>query len=198
MGVALLVGVDEDEVERRRAGHRGETVARRPDADIDPIRHPRTIEICARDAGVRLLDLQRHQLAVFGQRAREPDRRIAAERPDFEDAAGARDLREQEQHLALRRRNVDRRQAIGLVVRKRSGERVVIAEQFPGDIGIDGSPAVAHQATEAAWISSIAPPSEASNAASSIEARRSSSSARLKLAMMPGFFASSTQASGRL
>ena len=53
-------------------------------------------------------------------------------------------------------------------------------------------------AVEAAWISSIASPSASLNSASLIWWRRSFSSARLKLAMMPRFFASSAQASVRL
>ena len=50
---------------------------------------------------------------------------------------------------------------------------------------------------EARWMSSIAAPSAPSNSSGDIWWRRSSSRARLKLAIMPRFFASSAQASGR-
>jgi hypothetical protein len=54
-----------------------------------------------------LLELEGHHAAVVGDAAREPDRRIAAERADLEHATRARHAGEQVQELARERGDLD-------------------------------------------------------------------------------------------
>ena len=91
----------------------------------------------ARDLGIARIDLQRHQLATRRQRPRHPDRGIAAERADLENALRADRQRHQVQHLALRRRHRDGRQARRRAVADGGGERLVLADQPVLDIGVD-------------------------------------------------------------
>ena len=73
VGAALLVGVDEDEVERpRHARQRLERRARRRSRPRR--RHPRAVEVRAGHRGVVRVDLERHEPPVRRQRPREPDR----------------------------------------------------------------------------------------------------------------------------
>ena len=116
--VVRLVGVDEDEVERPRAlgAQRRQRFQRRPDAQVDQLGQPCPFEVGARHLGVMRVEFQRHDLAARRQRARQPDRRIAAERADLEDRSGAVHPDQQVEQLALRRRHVDGRQAMRVVV----------------------------------------------------------------------------------
>src|SRR3546814_6955112 len=63
---------------------------------------------------------------------------------DLDDSLRARQLRGQEQHFALRRGHVDRRQALCAIVCESGGKRVVSAQQFAGDIIVDGLPPLSH------------------------------------------------------
>ena len=67
-------------------------------------------DVGARDLGACRVGFERDEPAVGGKAAREPDRAVAAERADLQDAARADRLREQHQQLALVGRDIDPRQ----------------------------------------------------------------------------------------
>ena len=71
---------------------------------------PGARDVGARHFGVLRIDLQRDQPAAGGQRPRQPDGAVAAQRADLQDVPRAANARQQVQQLALVRRHVDRRQ----------------------------------------------------------------------------------------
>ena len=145
-GVVFLVGVDEDQVELlafRLQG--GQQVQRGADAQVHLVRHVGGREIPARDGGVIGREFERHHLAALGQGAGEPDGGIAAQRSDFENAPRPGGAREHVQEFALRRGNVDARQAGGAVGRQRLVQRGVVRQQFFLDVGVHRAPVrIAH------------------------------------------------------
>ena len=89
VAVPLLVGVQEDRVEgwvRVERGHQVESV---PDADFDPVCQAGIRQRPARDRGAIRVDLEREKLAVPGECACDPHRRIARQGADLENAAGS-------------------------------------------------------------------------------------------------------------
>mmetsp|Transcript_9991 Transcript_9991/g.40505 ORF Transcript_9991/g.40505 Transcript_9991/m.40505 type:complete len:220 (+) Transcript_9991:251-910(+) len=102
--VALLVGVDEGEIEglvsERR--ERGDGV---PRAHVDDVPQARGVDVRARERGALRVELERDD-APHAARAAEPDRRVRRERADLEHGARADRLGEQLQQLALRRRDL--------------------------------------------------------------------------------------------
>ena len=141
--VVRLVGVDEDEVERPASRHQRRQRCRAP---ARPAGRPRSdspalSRLRARHVSVVRLEFERHQPAAGRQRARQPDRRIAAERADLEDPLGAAHADQQIEQLALRRRDVDRRQAAGRCWPVSAASSTGSAqEQAFGDVGVDCSP----------------------------------------------------------
>ena len=83
--------------------------------------------------------LDRHDPPVLGHSAREPDRRVAAERADFEYPPGARGPREQVQQLAVRGCDFDVGQSRRLLVGDRMIERGVSADEGVDQIAVDGT-----------------------------------------------------------
>ena len=86
-----LVGVDEDEVERAEplGFDLGQGLQRRAGSDLDFVAKTGASDVSARDIGMSGAHFERDEPAVVGQGARQPDRRIAAERPDLERFARA-------------------------------------------------------------------------------------------------------------
>src|SRR6266511_5667985 len=83
------------------------------------------------------LHLQRDQPAAGGQRARKPDRAIAAERTDFQNAPGTLQLRKDHEELALRRRHIDRRQSRLFACLERVVQRRILQLQEVSSVVID-------------------------------------------------------------
>ena len=107
--VRRLVRVDEREVERRQAlvAHLRERAERGSHADVD-VREAGAGDVLSRDLGVLLRDLERDEPPALGQRAREPNRAVAAERPDLEDVPRAAGPRDEVEQLSLIRRDLNR------------------------------------------------------------------------------------------
>ena len=110
-GVAGLVGVDEDQVERPCSRFRpaGSVSAAAPRWSSIRSESPARLMFSLRDRGVGRLVLERHQTATGRQRAGHADGRVAAQRADLEDAPCPGDAHQQVEELALRRRHVDGR-----------------------------------------------------------------------------------------
>jgi hypothetical protein len=83
---------------------------------------------------------ERDETAVRGQRARQPDRAVAGERADLEDAARAVDPRQQMKELALGRRHADRRQARRAARLLRGVEHGIGRQQQAGNVVVDRGP----------------------------------------------------------
>src|ERR1039458_2082030 len=71
------------------------------------------LKILPRYLGMTGIALQRHQVSVGGQRTREPDRAVAAERADLKNPLRALRERQQMQKLALARGDLNRGQPRG-------------------------------------------------------------------------------------
>ena len=84
--------------------------------------------------------LERDHAAPGRQGAREPDRRVAAERAQLEDRARAVDAREQLQQLALVGRDRDRRQARCFARGHRGVQGLVRGEQALDDVVVQRAP----------------------------------------------------------
>ena len=127
VGRVHLVGVDEHEVERLGllGGELRQRVERLADAQVDELGQARAGDVRGGELGVARVGLERDQATIRRQRARQPDRAVAAERADLEDRARADRAREQVQELALAGRDGDRRQAGGGVGRERRVEVAV-------------------------------------------------------------------------
>src|SRR5262249_19165715 len=122
------------------AGQRRQQIERAADAQIDAGRQPRGLDVRARDLRVARIELERDDASPFGERAREPDRAVAAERTDLEDAARPEHEREQVKELALRGRDRNRRQARGGARVQRGLERRIDGQEGIDDVLIDGGP----------------------------------------------------------
>ena len=109
LGRALLVGVDEDQIERLGllGRQRRQQIERLADPHLHDVVEVRARQVRARHLGVLGLELERHEASAQRQRASEPDRAVAAERPDLEDAARALRAREEMEQLALVGRDLD-------------------------------------------------------------------------------------------
>ena len=143
-GVVGLVGVDEDEIERAESFGLDlrQGVERRAGPDVDLAGEARAGDVFARDRRVPFVRLQAHQPAALGQRARQPDGGIAAERADFQGVARPRHAGEQMEELALRRGQIDRWQAGRRVGGQRFLQRRVGPDERLDNIGVDRIPAV--------------------------------------------------------
>ena len=95
-----LVSVDEHQVVRfdLASDQVGEAVRRRAYDDVHPIGDAGQFEVTLREFRVLGVDLQRRH--VRGG-TREPDRRVAAQGADLQDAAGATHAGQQRQQSAL-------------------------------------------------------------------------------------------------
>ena len=87
-GVAGLVGVDEDEIERPVGFDLAQLVEGGADVDAHARGDPGFFERLARHGGVARLELERVEPPV-GHAAQEADAAVAAERADLDGAAGA-------------------------------------------------------------------------------------------------------------
>src|ERR1700682_6047709 len=72
--------------------------------------------------------------------AREPDRAVAAQRADLQDGARPQSEGQQQQQLALVRRNVDRREAGRGTALERPVQDCVAGHEQIGDIAVDRGP----------------------------------------------------------
>ena len=88
--IALLVGVDEHQIERAARRELGQDVARHADVNAGARRETGAAEALARDLGVLLRQLDRVQLAVGLHAAQQRDARVAAQRPDLDGLAARR------------------------------------------------------------------------------------------------------------
>ena len=143
VGVAALVGVDEDEVEGAVEG--GQRVEGRAGDQLDPVGEAGAGDVRARHLGVPPLGLQGDEPAALGKGAGEPDRRVAAEGADLEDAAGARHAGEEVQELALQRRDVDRRQPRCRIGGERRREGRVVSDEELRQIAVHPLPVRLHR-----------------------------------------------------
>ena len=97
-------------------------------------------DIGARDLRAARVELERDETASGDKPARQPDRAVASERADLEDAPGADHLRQKHQQLALIGRDIDRRQACRFARLERCGQRRIVAYEMVGDIAVDRGP----------------------------------------------------------
>jgi hypothetical protein len=105
-------------------------------------------DVLLRHLRVVRIGLERDQAAVVGQRARQPDRREAAERPDLEDALRLDHARQQVQQLACDRFELDCRQAFGRTSLERTAEGIVDRDDAIADPPLDLVPArIVHAGT---------------------------------------------------
>jgi hypothetical protein len=89
---------------------------------------------------MRSVALDGDQPPVCGQRARKPDRAVAAQRPDLEDPSCAARGRQHHEQLALERRHADCRQPGRVARGERGGEHRIALDEYSGEISIDGRP----------------------------------------------------------
>ncbi len=89
-GVAGLVGVDEDEVERLLSVDRAKPVLRRTEMDSHPSRHPGALERLAGHLGVARLELERVEEPTVPHSPEQGDAAVASQRPDLDGAPRAR------------------------------------------------------------------------------------------------------------
>ncbi len=86
------------------------------------------------------IEFERDETAAGRQRPAQPDRAVAGERADLEDAARALDAGEQVQELALRRGHTDRGQAGRPARLLRGIEHGVRGQEQIRDVVVDGGP----------------------------------------------------------
>ena len=99
--VALLVGVEEDQVEGRVVGQRAQRLQRVAEhhADLPPVGAP--VEERSRHAGGLGVAVAGEELAVVGQALGHAERGVAGEGPDLEDAARPEECDQQLEQGAL-------------------------------------------------------------------------------------------------
>src|SRR5260221_10278101 len=114
VGVALLVGVDEAQVERLLGAELGEDLRGRAEVDARLRRVAGAAEALARDLGVTWLDLDGVEDAADAHAAQERDARVAAQRADLDGAARARDRGEHLEVAGVERADLDVGQAFAL------------------------------------------------------------------------------------
>src|SRR4029077_13991348 len=136
--IVLLARVDERKIERSH--ELSQRVERLADADLHTIGETGARQIFASNGRMLLECLERDKAPAGREAAREPDRAVAAERADLEDALGAERAREEPEEFAVRGRNADRRQPGGVARLERRGERVVRLHQRLADITVDVLP----------------------------------------------------------
>ena len=142
--VRLLVGVDEDQVERRSSPARvGSTCSPRPmrmsTFSPDARRGRRSRGRPPRCAGSASIVTTTPSSGIA---ARHPDRRVGAERADLEHPPGAGDAREQVQQLARDGRDLDRGEPARVLLRDRRLEVGVVTDERLGQVRVDAAPAV--------------------------------------------------------
>ena len=110
-GIALLVGVDEHEIERPARRQRGQDVGGHADVNAGARRDAGAAEALARDLGVLRRQLDGVELAVRAHPAQQRDAGIAAQRSDLDGPPGAGRAREHLQVQGVERRDLDVGQA---------------------------------------------------------------------------------------
>src|SRR6202035_4497869 len=110
--IGLLIGIDENHVEGPLACRHEfiEQIEGWSFAHFDRPQEFRAGNVAPGDFYVEMIDFKGDHMAVFGQRATEPNCAITAERADFQDTPGAGKLCEYIKKLAKNGRYVDVRQ----------------------------------------------------------------------------------------
>ena len=141
-GIVGLVGVDEDEIERTDFVRldRWQCFERFAESYFRDAREPGTIDVFARDLCVKRVGFERDQAALGRQSARQPDRAVAAKRSNFENAPCADHAGQHVQKLALRRGNVDLRQARRGVGLERRFKHGIGGQEAVADVVVDLGP----------------------------------------------------------
>ena len=109
VGVAGLVGVDEDEVEVLALGQLAKRLGGGAGDDLDTVGDAGRLEVARRRLGVLLGELEAEQAAGRRQPAGDRDRRVAGEGPDLERLLRADRAREELHERALVGRDLHRR-----------------------------------------------------------------------------------------
>jgi hypothetical protein len=144
VGVALLVGVDEREVERTPALLRqdGQGVEGLAHHDLHPVGHTGPLEVGHRHLGVARLGLEGHDPPARGEGPGQPDGAVAPEGPHLEDRPGPDHPGPQVEELPLVRRHVDGRQPGLGAGHQRRLERRVVPDQEVAEVPVDLPPTV--------------------------------------------------------
>ena len=128
--VVLLVGVDEDQVERFAAVGQGrQRVQRGADDHLDLVRDACALEVLPRHLRVLGCEFERDDLAAGPDAASQIDGAVAGKRADLKDPAGVRHHRQQRQQLAVLRRHLDGGHPRGDACLPRGAQRVVLGVQ---------------------------------------------------------------------
>jgi hypothetical protein len=108
LGVAALVGVDEDEVERTGAlsRERRQRVEAGADANLDDVGESGPDEVRLRDLRVARVGFERYEPPAGREPSRQPDRADAGQRADLQDRPRALQARQQLEEPSLQRRDV--------------------------------------------------------------------------------------------
>ena len=111
-----------------------------PDAQLHDAREAGVRDVRPCDLGVAGAGLERHEAPPGRQRAGEPDRGVATEGPELEDAPRAVDPRQQLHQPALVRGDRDRRETRGVARLQRGVEHRVLGEEVLADVAVDRGP----------------------------------------------------------
>ena len=145
-GIAVFVGVEEDEVEGLKVPglelslKLGEGVERGAEAELHGVGQAGVGDVGQGDLGVMGVELEGDELAAGGKGSGEADGGVAAEGSDFEDALGALGFGEELQELSLAGGDVDGREAGGSVGCESRVEEGVGREEGGVEVVVDGGP----------------------------------------------------------
>jgi hypothetical protein len=141
-GIAVFVGVEEDEVEGfgLLGVQLGEGVERGAEAELDGVGEAGVGDVGESDLGVMGIELEGDELAAGGKGSGEVDGAVAAEGSDLEDAVGALGFGEELQELALAGGDVDGGEAGGGVGFERGFEDGVGRDKEGVEVVVDGGP----------------------------------------------------------
>ncbi len=141
-GYVLLVGVDEDQIERLAIfrGQLRKRVERTTHAQIDDVCESRSRYVRSCNVRVHGRLLQSHDPSSRSEAACEPYRTVAAECTDLEDRLGAQRHGEQLEQFPLSRRDADRRHVRRRRRSLRSVQRGIRGNQLLREVAVDRRP----------------------------------------------------------
>jgi hypothetical protein len=116
LGDALLVGVDEDEIESAvtLGGDLRQNLMAAANPKVDKVRQAGSRDVGARNVCMSWLGLDGDEAALFRQRPGKSDRAVAAERANLQNSPRILKAGQEVQELALVWRNLDGRKARGV------------------------------------------------------------------------------------
>jgi hypothetical protein len=132
---------DEVEVAEALRFEPGQAVQRGADPNLHPLAQAGAGDVGPSDFRVPFGGLERDEAPLGGKSTGDPDRRVAAERADLHSLSRAGHSRQEVQHFAVRRGDVDRRQPRGLVRGEGRVQEVVLPDHDVSQVVVDGLPA---------------------------------------------------------